>query len=136
MSIAHDLGSLVTAFTERVPFVAHSAVVSAGGLPLAVSCSLPRDRADQLAALTSGLTSLAQGAARIFDGGTVTQMVVAMERGVLMMLLVSDGSVLTVLAETECDMGLVAYEMTLLGDRVGTILTPQAPRVPRPMQEG
>ncbi len=134
--MAHDLGWLVTAFTERVPFVAHSAVASADGLPLAVSRTLPRDRAEQLAALTSGLTSLAQGAARIFDGGTVTQMVVAMEHGVLIMLTVSDGSVLTVLAETECDMGLVAYEMTLLGDRVGTILTAQAPRVLRQMQEG
>jgi len=134
--MAHDLGWLVTAFTERVPFVAHSAVASADGLPLAVSRALPRDRAEQLAALTSGLTSLAQGAARIFDGGTVTQMVVAMEHGVLIMLTVSDGSVLAVLAETECDMGLVAYEMTLLGDRVGTILTAQAPRVLRQMQEG
>ena len=134
--MAHALGWLVTAFTERVPFVAHSAVASADGLPLAVSRTLPRDRAEQLAALTSGLTSLAQGAARIFDGGTVTQMVVAMEHGVLIMLTVSDGSVLAVLAETECDMGLVAYEMTLLGDRVGTILTAQAPRVLRQMQEG
>lgn len=124
--MTQDLGWLVTAFTERVPLVAHAAVASAGGLPLAVSPSLRRDRADQLAALTSGLTSLAQGAARIFDAGTVSQMVVAMEHAMLIMMSVSDGSVLAVLAESECDMGLVAYEMTLLGARAGTILSPPA----------
>lgn len=123
--MAQDLGWLVTAFTDRVPFVAHAAVASADGFPLAVSVSLPRDRADQLAALTSGLTSLAQGAARIFDGGTVRQMVVAMDHGVLIVMAVSDGSVLAVLADSECDMGLVAYEMTLLSDQAGTMLSPQ-----------
>lgn len=116
--MAPDLAWQVTAFTERVPAVVHAAVASADGLPLAVSRSLPRDRADQLAALTSGLTSLAQGVARIFDAGTVAQMVVAMDHGVLMLMSVRGGSVLAVLAESECDMGLVAYEMTLLGDRV------------------
>jgi predicted regulator of Ras-like GTPase activity (Roadblock/LC7/MglB family) len=124
--IPRDLSWLVTAFTERVPFVAHAAVASADGLPLAVSPSLGCERADQLAALTSGLTSLAQGAAWIFNGGTVSQMVVAMEHAMLIMMSVSDGSVLAVLAESECDMGLVAYEMTLLSDRAGTILSPQA----------
>jgi hypothetical protein len=119
--MAQDLAWQVTAFTERVPSVVHVAVASADGLPLAVSHSLPRDRADQLAALTSGLTGLAQGVARIFDGGPVAQMVVVMEHGVLMLMSVSGGSVLAVLAESECDMGLVAYEMTLLGDRVGSV---------------
>jgi hypothetical protein len=30
-----------------------------------------------------------------------------------------------VLAPTDCDMGLVAYEMSLLVERVGSALTPQ-----------
>jgi predicted regulator of Ras-like GTPase activity (Roadblock/LC7/MglB family) len=49
-----------------------------------------------------------------------------MERSVLIMMSVSDSSVLAVLAESECDLGLVAYEMTLLGNQAGTMLSPLA----------
>jgi uncharacterized protein len=121
---AQDLNWLVTNFVERVPAVAHAVVVSADGLPLAFSDGFPPDRVDQLAAVTSGLTSLTQGAARVFEGGHVTQTVVEMQRGLLLVMAVSDGSSLAVLAAADCDMGLVAYEMTLLVDRVGGALTP------------
>jgi hypothetical protein len=119
-----DLNWLITNFVERVPSVAHSIVVSSDGLPLAFSEGFPADRVDQLAAVTSGLASLTQGAARVFEGGPVTQTVVEMERGLLLVMAISDGSSLTVLASTECDMGQVAYEMALLVDQVGRALTP------------
>jgi uncharacterized protein len=120
-----DLNFLTTNFVERVPDVAHAIVVSSDGLPMAHSQGFPADRVDQLAAVTSGLTSLAQGASRIFQGGSVTQSVVEMQRGLLIVMAISDGSSLAVLAAADCDMGLVAYEMTLLVERVGSALTPQ-----------
>ncbi|MER2092778.1 MAG: roadblock/LC7 domain-containing protein, partial [Saccharopolyspora rectivirgula] len=64
---------LITDFVRRVPGVAHSVVVSADGLLLAGSQGLPRDRAEQLSAVASGLVSLTQGAARCFEAGEVTQ---------------------------------------------------------------
>ncbi len=39
---------------------------------------------------------------------------------------VSGGSSLAVLAAPDCDLDLVAYEMTLLAEAVGDILTPAA----------
>jgi uncharacterized protein len=120
-----DLSWLMTNFVERVPSVAHAIVVSSDGLPMAYSQGFPPDRADQLAAVTSGLTSLTQGGSRVFEGGAVTQTVVDMQRGVLIVMAVSDGSSLAVLAAVDCDMGLVAYEMALLVERVGGALTPQ-----------
>jgi predicted regulator of Ras-like GTPase activity (Roadblock/LC7/MglB family) len=93
-----DLSWLVTTFVERVPRVAHAVVVSSDGLPMAYSEGFPADRVDQLAAIASGLTSLTQGAARIFEGGAVTQTLVEMERGLLFVMAISDGSVLGVLA--------------------------------------
>ena len=123
-----DLNRLVTSFTERVPAVAHAAVVSADGLPLAVSAGLPRNQADQLAAVTSGLTKLVQGAARIFSGGPVAQAVVVMEQGTLIMMSLSGNSVLAVLAAPESDLGNVAYEMSLLGERAGPSLDGVTPR--------
>jgi predicted regulator of Ras-like GTPase activity (Roadblock/LC7/MglB family) len=85
---------------------------------------------DQLAAVASGLTSLVEGAARIFEGGRVSQTVVEMQQGLLIVMSVTGGSTLAVLAAADCDMGLVAYEMALLADRTWRALTPESRRAP------
>lgn len=125
MAQPNRFGWLVTNFVERVPGVAHAVVVSTDGLLLTSSTGLPRDRADQLAAVASGLVSLTAGAARCFDAGTVVQTVVEMEHGFLLLMSISDGSCLAVLASPNCDIGLIGYEMTLLVDRAGQLLTPE-----------
>jgi predicted regulator of Ras-like GTPase activity (Roadblock/LC7/MglB family) len=119
-----DLNWLVTDFTARVADVAHAAVVSADGVPLALSEHIPAAFAGQLAAITSGLTSLMQGAARLFEAGHPTQALVEMEGGLMFVMAISDGSSLAVLAAPECDTDLVAYEMSLLVEAVGDVLTP------------
>ncbi|MEV4101516.1 roadblock/LC7 domain-containing protein [Nonomuraea sp. NPDC049649] len=121
---ARGVDWLVTDFVNSVPGVAHAVVVSADGLPLATSSGFPADRADQLAAIASGLVSLTQGAARVFEGGAVNQTIVEMQRGLMLIMSISDGSCLGVLAAPDCDMGLVAYQMTLMVDRAGKVLTP------------
>ncbi|HEV8425024.1 MAG TPA: roadblock/LC7 domain-containing protein [Actinomycetes bacterium] len=123
-SDARNLNWLVGNFAKATPGVAHAMVVSADGLPVAVSDRLDRPRADQLAAIASGLASLTQGASRCFDGGLVTQTVVEMDRGFLFVMSISDGSLLAVLAATSCNVGVVAYEMTVLVARAGDVLTP------------
>jgi predicted regulator of Ras-like GTPase activity (Roadblock/LC7/MglB family) len=121
---ASDFNWLVDNFANRTPGVAHAMVVSADGLPIAVSERLDRPKADQLAAIASGLASLTQGSARCIDGGLVKQTVVEMDRGLLVVMAISDGSCLTVLAASSCDVGVVAYEMTVLVSRTGDVLTP------------
>lgn len=123
-SDAQNLNWLINSFVDRVPGVAHTVVVSADGLLLAVSDGFPRDRADQLAAVASGLVSLTQGAARVFEAGNVTQTVVEMEHGFLFIMAVSDGASMAVLAAPSCDIGLVGYEMALLVTRAKDVLTP------------
>ena len=120
-----DLNWLTTNFAERVPGVAHAIVVSSDGLPVAHSDGFPADRADQLAAVTSGLASLTEGACRMFEGGEVARTVVDMQQGLLIVMAISDGSSLAVLVADDCDMGLVAYEISMLVERVGDVLTPQ-----------
>jgi uncharacterized protein len=119
-----DLNWLITDFTARVADVAHAVVVSADGVPLALSEFIPHQFAEQLAAITSGLASLMLGAARIFEAGHPTQALVEMEHGLMFVMAISDGSCLAVLAAPECDTELVSYEMTLLVEAVGDILTP------------
>jgi predicted regulator of Ras-like GTPase activity (Roadblock/LC7/MglB family) len=120
-----SFGWLITDFVRRVPGAAHAVAVSADGLLLAASHGLPRERAEQLSAVSSGLISLTHGAARCFEAGGVNQTVVEMERGYLFLMSISDGSCLAVLASPNSDIGLVAYEMTLLVERVGQQMTPE-----------
>lgn len=119
------LGWLVQRFTDSVPDVAYTLVVSVDGLLLSMSEGLERAGADQLAAVTSGLVSLTQGASRCFQGGDVRQIVVEMDGGFLFVTSISDGSALAVLAGPNADVGLVGYEMALLVTRVGEVLTPE-----------
>src|SRR4029450_9717892 len=121
---AQNLNWLVSNFAKNVPGAAHAIVLSVDGLLMAVSERLDRARADQLAAVASGLDTLTQGAPRIFGGGTVTQTVVEMEMGFLLVMSVSDGSCLAVLAAPSCDIGLIGYELALLVARAG--VGPQA----------
>ncbi len=122
---AQSLNWLVESFVRNTAGVAHTAVVSTDGLLVAVSARLDRARADQLAAIASGLESLTEGAARLFTAGTVNQTVVEMEKGFLFVMSVSDGSCLAVLAAPSCDVGVIGYEMAMLVTKVGDVLTPQ-----------
>ena len=123
-SEASDFSWLVGNFASRTPGVAHALVVSADGLPVAASDRLDRPKADQLAAIACGLASLTQGGARCMDGGLVKQTVVEMDRGLLVVMAISDGSCLAVLAASACDVGGVGYEMATLVTRAGEVLTP------------
>ena len=121
---AADFNWLITAFTERVPGVVHAIVVSSDGLLIAISSGLPRDHADQLAAVTSGLMSVTTGAARIFDGDEVKQTVVEMGRGYFLVMAIRDGSMVATLAARDADIGVVGYEMAKLAKQAGAVLTP------------
>jgi predicted regulator of Ras-like GTPase activity (Roadblock/LC7/MglB family) len=75
-----------------------------------------------LAAVASGLASLATGAAQLFEGGQVLQSVVEMQNGYLLLMRVGDGSHLATLAVTSCDIGQIGYEMAILVERVGGVV--------------
>jgi predicted regulator of Ras-like GTPase activity (Roadblock/LC7/MglB family) len=50
---------------------------------------------------------------------------IEMHGGFMMVGRIRDGSCLGVLAAEGCDVGLVGYEMAVLADRAGELLTPQ-----------
>lgn len=120
-----QFGWLVNQFIDRTPGVAHAAVVSSDGFLLTVSDNIPRERAEQMAAVSSGLVSLTGGAARVFNAGRVLHTMIEMEQGYLLLMSISDDSSFTVLAGSDTDIGVVTYEMTLLVERFGTLLTPE-----------
>jgi uncharacterized protein len=121
---ARNVNWLVSSFVDRVPGVAHAVVVSSDGLPMAVSLGLDRQSADRFAAVASGLIGLAHGVAVPFRCGRVNEIIIEMERAFLFVTGISDGSCLAVVTEASCDVGLVGYEMAVLVEKAGTVLTP------------
>ena len=117
-----SLDWLVAKFADEVAGVSHAILVSADGLLMAASAHMPTERADQLAAVASGLASLSTGVAQLFDGGYVLQSVVEMENGYLLLMRVGDGSHLAALASRTGDIGQIGYEMAILVERVGTVV--------------
>lgn len=47
-----------------------------------------------------------------------------MKRGFLLVKSISGGSCLGAIADSGCDLGLIGYEIAVLADRVGELLTP------------
>jgi len=119
----NSLDWLLANFARDVPGVSHAVLVSVDGLLIAASEQLPRERAEQLAAVTSGLASLAAGAAQLFEAGQVLQSVVEMAGGFLLVMRVGDGSHLATLAAPNCDIGQIGYEMAVLVERVGNVVS-------------
>jgi predicted regulator of Ras-like GTPase activity (Roadblock/LC7/MglB family) len=122
---ARNLGWLLNGFVRKVPGVSQAVVLSADGLPMAVSEDLDRDAAERFSAVASGLVGLAYGAASRFGGGRVNEVIVEMEHLFLFVTGISDGSVLAAIADAGCDIGLVGYEMAVFVERVGAVLTPE-----------
>jgi predicted regulator of Ras-like GTPase activity (Roadblock/LC7/MglB family) len=121
---ARDFNWLINGFTDRVAGVVHTVVVSADGLLVAASDGLPRDSADQFAAVTASLISVTKTAAHLFDGDEVRQNVVELGRGFLLVMPIRDGSSLAALATSTADVGVVGYEMAKLSKQAGEQLTP------------
>lgn len=119
-----DLSMLLSSFAERVPAIVYALALSVDGLRLAKSKRISADKADQLAAISSGVASLTTGAAKCMATGRVRQSVIDMDGGVLLVMAVADRAHLAVLAEPGADLGQVGYETALLAQRVATALEP------------
>ncbi|GES29208.1 roadblock/LC7 domain-containing protein [Streptomyces angustmyceticus] len=119
MALSSGLDWLLDDLTKRVQKVRHALVLSNDGLVTGASEALAREDAEHLAAVASGLHSLAKGSGLHFGIGRVRQTMVEFDDGVLFVTAAGDGSCLCVLAGADADMGQIAYEMTLLVNRVG-----------------
>lgn len=115
---------LLANFVRQTDGVLHAIAVSSDGLLMAKSDGLDRNSADQLSAVVSGMTGLARGASSRFGFSGLRLVMIEMVGGFLVVSAVSDGSCLGVLLGENCDVGLVGYEMSVLAERSGALLTP------------
>jgi predicted regulator of Ras-like GTPase activity (Roadblock/LC7/MglB family) len=121
---ARNFNWLLTSFVEGTSGVTLAVAVSSDGLLMAMSNSIDRATAEQLSAIIAGMASLGHSTARCFGLGGLDQVIIALEGGFLFVSSVSDGSSLGVLASRGCDIGSVGYQIGLLVERAGSVLTP------------
>ncbi|WP_030947426.1 roadblock/LC7 domain-containing protein [Streptomyces sp. NRRL S-646] len=115
---------LLVNFVKSTDGVRDAVAVSSDGLLIAVSDGLGRTEADHLSAIVSGLSSLARSASKRYGFDGVKLIMIEMGRGFLLVSAIRDGSCLGVLADSGGELGLVGYEMAVLAERAGDLLTP------------
>lgn len=124
-TVREQISWLLEDFRTRVAGLTHAVALSADGLILAATSGLTKARATQLGAITSGLAGISHGAAELFRSGRVLQIAVEMDIGYLLVTRIDDRACVATLAVRDADLEQVGYEVTVLVDRVGKVLTPQ-----------
>jgi predicted regulator of Ras-like GTPase activity (Roadblock/LC7/MglB family) len=121
---AQQFNWLLNKFAAETAGVSEAIAVSSDGLLIALSSNLDKADADRLAAITSAIASLANGAARVYRLGAPNKVIIDLEYGYLLVSNISLGSTLGVLARRDASLGDLAYEMALFANRAGTVLSP------------
>ncbi|WP_433466388.1 roadblock/LC7 domain-containing protein [Spirillospora sp. CA-128828] len=111
---AQDLAWLLRGLGEEVPVIRGSVLLSSDGMMKAAD-GFDRASAEQLAALASGLFSIARSAGTKFDeSNEVRQVIAELRSSQLYISWAGFNSVLAVLARAEADPAVVGFEMARL----------------------
>lgn len=111
---AADLAWLLKGLADEVPVIRGSVLLSSDGMMKAAH-GMDRASSEHLAALASGLFSMARSAGTKFDGSKdVRQVVVELKSSQLYISWAGFNSVLAVLASGDADPALVGFEMARL----------------------
>lgn len=122
-----DVTGLLRGLVERIPEAQSALLLSSDGLKKA-HCGLQVDEADHLAAIASGLFSLARSVGTRFGPSGksgVRQVVAELDDGLLYVSTAGSGAVLAVMAGQGADAGVLGHAMsTLVTDMQPYLSTP------------
>jgi len=122
---AEDFAWLLTRFAQDTAGVVDAITVSSDGLLMAVARTSDRSSSDRLSAIVSGIASLASGAGSSYGLGALNKVIVDTQGGYLVVMAMSAGALLGVVADRGASLGTVAYEMALFVNRTSANLSPQ-----------
>jgi hypothetical protein len=122
---AADFTWLLDRFASETDGVLDAIAVSSDGLLIAVSRLRDQADSERLAAIVSGMTSLAAGASGNYGLGGLNKVIIDLEGGHVLVSAIGGGAVLGVVTSKEAKLGNIAYEMALFTNRAGAALTPQ-----------
>ncbi|MGJ7440054.1 roadblock/LC7 domain-containing protein [Aquipuribacter sp. MA13-6] len=119
-----DLDWVMSGLKKKVPGVLHALTATADGLHLASTPGLDPATQKLLSSITSGLASLTASAATTCGAERPVQTLVEIDRGFMIVASIGDTAAVIVLTSRDVDLGLVGYELGLLVQRIGRVLTP------------
>ncbi len=119
------LGFILQSFVDDTQGVLFAQTVSADGIHLAASNSYDAPSHEVFAAIASGLASLTDSAVTNFGLGRVNRQIIEASNGWILLARISSTASMGVVASSAADLGLVGYEMTLLTQRLGDVLSPE-----------
>ena len=122
---AADFTWLLNRFATETAGVVDAIAVSSDGLLIAVSELREHADSERLAAIVSGITSLAAGASGNYGLGGLNKVIIDLEGGHVLVAAIGSGAVLGVVTDKEAKLGNIAYEMTVFANRAGAALSPQ-----------
>ncbi len=120
-----ELDFLLERFVQETPGVLHTQTVSADGMHLAASRGVDGTQSDRFAAIASGLASLTDSAADTFGMNPVVRQVIETAEGWILVARINSRASLGVVCAPEVDLGLVGYEMAILAEKAGAMLSPE-----------
>jgi predicted regulator of Ras-like GTPase activity (Roadblock/LC7/MglB family) len=123
-SEAQEFNWLLCRFAVETAGVRQAIAVSSDGLLIAMSADVARADGDRLAAITSAIVSLANGAARVYRLGGTNKVIIDLDRGYLLVSAIGPGSALGVLAGRDANLGNLAYDMAIFANRANSVLSP------------
>ncbi len=124
-ALGADLDWVMSGLKKKVPGVLHALTATADGLHLASTPGLDPATQKLLSSITSGLASLTASAATTCGAQRPVQTLVEIDRGFMIVASIADTAAVIVLTSREVDLGLVGYELGLLVQRIGRVLTPE-----------
>jgi predicted regulator of Ras-like GTPase activity (Roadblock/LC7/MglB family) len=122
MTTSTNMTWLLDDLTGRVPEIENVVMLSRDGLAVSASSSLLREDAERLAAIAAGFYSLAQGSAASLGGDQTRHIIVEMTGRFLFIAAAGPDGCIAAVANAGARLGVVAYEITLLGRRVAAHL--------------
>jgi predicted regulator of Ras-like GTPase activity (Roadblock/LC7/MglB family) len=120
------LNWLLDDLIRRLAGAEQAVALSRDGLLLGRSNRLDRESAEHLAAMASAFNSLSRGVGTQFGRGNVLQTVVEFEDGYLVVTDAGEGACLALLTAAHADLGMVAYEINVIVQQVGSTLSASA----------
>jgi uncharacterized protein len=121
---SNDLQWLLDSFAGQTSGVTHAVIIALDGLQLAYAGRVGIDLADQLAACTAGLLSLANQCGSLLGIGSTEHVTVRFGDGHLLCMRIGHTAGLTVAAEPGSDLRVLAYAMSQFVTGVTHVLAP------------
>jgi predicted regulator of Ras-like GTPase activity (Roadblock/LC7/MglB family) len=121
-----ELSWLLDNLVKQVEHTQQALILSRDGLVVAASQGLSREDGEHLSALAAGVQSLARGTGLQFRAGEVRQTIIEMEHAFLFISAAGKGTCLAVLTSSEANVGVIAYEMSMLVRRMGRYLAAES----------